>query len=453
MITPSQSLSYAKIIRDFKQGELKAYYQHLIAGKPAEDFFEKMEKHLLGQHDQSKHGRWASSGLPHELENVKGSLQQYFDAGLITKKNEVTRTSYEYQNIDGRTVRTETRKPTKDTLDDPFMTQRSPDIDDDPEGYQNFLDAEAKMLGGNRDEIERMAYAEAKANGMGDRQALYYSQAIASRASMYVTLHNNALRDEAAQKTYGRDFADYKERGSNDFYIQREKTIKTVAENIAKAEPVVAIETDAFLGVIKDGRFKTQYETRESNGAYRPALRREAELAMSGVPLDTKSSERPIYGFLAIQQSGKSPNTSPYNSDKWNINNTNVGQYGEIRVVLNDDVKSRTSYTIPDSLDRHALPQPLSNNSRTALINAGILHDLSYSHGGFQRETYAEAQVYGGIKLKDIKAVYVVPSKKWNDDGSTYQTDAKAQASSIQSALSAKGVDIPVTILEQEKGR
>lgn len=406
-------------------------------------------KHLSGQHDQSTHGRWASSGLPHELDNVKGSLQQYFDAGFITKKSEVTKRGTEYYtNERGYTDVREVRKPGRDTLDNPFMTTIAPDKESDPEGYKIYQEAEEKMLGGNMDDIKNAAVQEAYAAGMGERQVLYYSQAIASRAELYVTLHNNALREQAAEKVYGRDFADYKERGRNDFYAERTKTIATVANNIAKSEPVVAIEADDFLGVIKDGRFKTQYETRESNGAYRPALRKEAELAMSGVPLDTKSSERPVYGYLAIQKSGTSPQTSDYNADKWNINNSDVSQYGEVRVVLNEAVKARTSYTIPDSLDRFALPQPLKDNSRTALENAGIYHDLSWTHGGKQREGYAEAQVYGGIKLSDIKAVYVVPSTKWNDDGSSYKTDANAQASSIKSALSGKGIDIPVEILE-----
>jgi len=414
-----------------------------------------VQKHLMGQHDQSTHGRWAASGLPHELADIKGSLKKYFDDGLITKKDEVTRgrrtykpkedgSGYEYLTV---------REPVNDSLDQPFMTYRAPYEWDDPEGAQIFRDYEEKMLGGNYEEIENSARQEALDAGMGSRQALYYGQAIASRASMYVTMYNEALRQEAAEKTYSRDFGDYQEKGgSREYFEQRAKTMKTLAENISKASPVVAIETEDFLGVIKDGRFKTQHETRESNGAYKPALRREAELAMAGVPLDTKASERPIYGYLAVQNDGKTPNTSPYNTDKWNVNNTGVGQYGEVRVVLKDEVRERTSYTIPDSLDRHAIPQPLSRNTKTDLINAGAYYDLSSSHGGFQRESYAEAQVYGQVKLKDIKAVYVVPSKSFDDNTYEYTPrDHVAQAESIRTALKSKGFDIPVEVLPLPK--
>ena len=412
-------------------------------------------KHLLGQHDQTTHGRWAASGLPHELEDVKGSLQKYFDAGLITKKNEVTRAKREYKVKDDRSgyETVTTRVPVKDSLDQPFMTFRAPNNWDDPEGAKIFDDAEEKMLGGNYEEIQDAAQQEALDSGMGSRQALYYGQAIASRASLYVTMHNEAIRQEAAEKVYSRDFGDYQEKGgSREYFEQRAKTMKTLSENISKASPVVAIETEDFLGVIKDGRFKTQHETRESNGAYKPALRREAELALAGVPLDTKASERPIYGYLAVQNNGKTANTSSYNTDKWNVNNTGVGQYGEVRVVLKDEVRERTSYTIPDSLDRYAIPQPLSRNSKADLINAGAYHDLSSSHGGFQRESYAEAQVYGQVKLKDIKAVYVVPSSDYNWDTNKYTPrDHVAQAESIRTALTAKGFDIPVEVLPLPK--
>ena len=59
-MTPTQSRRYGRMVRDFTPDEAKAYNNHLIAGKRAEDFFEKIEKHLAGQHDQSTHGTWAS---------------------------------------------------------------------------------------------------------------------------------------------------------------------------------------------------------------------------------------------------------------------------------------------------------------------------------------------------------------------------------------------------------
>jgi hypothetical protein len=48
------------MIREFTLDQAKAYQAHLVAEKPAEEFFEKMEKH--GTHDQKTHGNWATGG-------------------------------------------------------------------------------------------------------------------------------------------------------------------------------------------------------------------------------------------------------------------------------------------------------------------------------------------------------------------------------------------------------
>lgn len=63
MITSMQSIHYANLIQEFTSEQKQAYYAHLLLDKPAEDFFEKMEKH--GTHDQSSHGNW-SKGMMSE---------------------------------------------------------------------------------------------------------------------------------------------------------------------------------------------------------------------------------------------------------------------------------------------------------------------------------------------------------------------------------------------------
>jgi len=63
MITPTQSIDYAQLVREFTPEQRQSYYEHLLADKPAEDFFEKMQKH--GNHDQSSHGNW-SQGMVSE---------------------------------------------------------------------------------------------------------------------------------------------------------------------------------------------------------------------------------------------------------------------------------------------------------------------------------------------------------------------------------------------------
>lgn len=417
----------------------------------------RLLKHLAGQHDQTTHGRWADSGLPHELEDVRASLKPYFDAGLITGYNDVTKKDWWAPEPDAR-------KPTGDNLDKgvSFAHGLPSAYGASEEHLKIIADAEEKMLGGNAEEIEAMAYEEARKLGMGERQKQYYAQGVVSRASLYVSLYNQMIKNEVAKKIYG-DISYFHDKPADErqewvdtrkkFFDNFDATANAVSKNLEKASPAVAIDAENLLKVIEDGRFKTQYETKASNGAYKPALRREAELAISGVPLDTKASERPIYGYLAMQETGKSEQTNGYNADRWNVNNHGVNQYGNVRVVFDDSVKQRTSYTMVDSLDRHALPQPLHRNDKKSLIMAGLNADATPSHEGLQREGYVEAQIYGGLKMKDVKKIYVTPVKKYDEEKGAYiQTLPEETVKRIKDALLKKGYDkIDVELIGMEE--
>lgn len=434
-------------------------------------------KHLAGQHDQKTHGRWASSGLPHELTNYDEGFEGLRGAGIlqnailnkwgdavVRRKKIESRMFYDSQEIPegwtksgnfGTYVR-EVEIEVKNSMDKPLSSfdvarARNEIIEDNFGGLPKELEAslseiEKRYIGADEESV-RMYYAKiATEAGITGRNGDYFVDAMTMRAEIFITNHNEQVRHDAMKAMTPYIDRDDTKAMLTSYFKNFEKTTKTIAENLEKAYPVVAIESDDFMKVIEDGRFKTQYETRESNGAYKPYLRRTRELAFLGVPQDTKASERPIYGFLATQVDGTTPNTSGYNRDKWNVANTAVGQYGEVRVVLKDDVRERTSYTIPDSLDGYALARPLSeNHTKETMGYAGIYHDLTVSHGGFQREGYAEAQVYGGIKLSDIKEIYVMPS----DYGST--DVSRSTVSAIQEAIGAKGFNIPVKELIPKK--
>lgn len=433
-------------------------------------------KHLTGQHDQKTHGRWASSGLPHELTNYDEGFQGLRDAGIlqqakINKYNQpvVTRKVKDriylydgqpvpegYEKVGAGIYEKEIEKDANNSMDKPFMTFAIDRVRNEIEekgfgGLPKELEAQLTeiqkgYIGADERDVKSHYQKIAKDMGLTGRNGDYFVDAMTMRTEIYVTNTNERVRYEMMKAMTPYIDNDESKARMTSYFKNYEKTQKTVAANLEKAFPVVAIESDDFMKVIADGRFKTQYETRESNGAYKPYLRRTRELAFLGVPQDTGASERPIYGFLAVQVDGTTPNTSGYNRDRWNIANTSVSQYGEVRVVLKDGVRERTSYTIPDSLDGYALARPLSEKHTTeSMTFAGIRHDLSMSHGGLQREGYSEAQVYGGIKLSDIKEIYVVPS----DYGS--KSVNSSTVSSIKSALEAKGINIPVNALVPEK--
>jgi len=423
-----------------------------------EPYLGEFEKHLAGGHDQTTHGRWAESGLPHQLANVEESLDFLFNEGLIRAGEVPLRYKWESKYVSTgpmSTERTETRiliDGIRNSLEGGFrmwnidlLKEKAVEQGMSKE-LENKIDSilEKKMLAGHKDSIEESARDEGIKLGLRNRQLQYYTNAIVERAEVLVTTNNDLVRYEvvkmiADNNLLPKDFGDLKPR----FFKQFDKTVETMKQSLSKGFPVVAIEAPDMLKVIKDGRFKTQHETRESNGAYKPYLRRQREMALAGVPLDTKASERPIYGYVATQEQGSTPNTSDYNQDRYNINNGGVGQYGNVRVVLKDDVRERTSYTIPDSLDGYALARPLTEkHTLKTLSQAGVHHDLSLSHGGKEREGYVEAQIHRGVKVSDIKKIYVMEEKK----GKANTTAIKQ----IKSALAEKNLDIPVESITYE---
>ena len=432
-------------------------------------------KHLAGQHDQKTHGRWAATGLPHEITNYEEGFQDLRDAGLLQKAqlNRHNEPVVSRRVVVDRKFITSTRREdmppdyiedsrgsgvwlkygeqlARNNMDAPLTSlniekmrgeiEESGKMDD--ELKEKLTKISEGYVSAYREDVELHYAKVAQENGMTGRNADYFVTAMSDRVGIYITNTNQQVRFELAKTLAPYLPEEGKRIFLTGYFKQYEKTAKTFAENLKTAFPVIAIDGQDFMNVIADGRFKTQFETRESNGAYKPYLRRTRELAYMGVTQDTKASERPIYGYLANQIQGTSPNTSGYNRDRWNINNDAVSQYGEVRVVLNDDVRERTSYTVIDSLDGYALARPLTeNHTRATMEMAGLQHDMSPSHGGFQREGYGETQVYGGVKLKDIKAIYVTPVEgkinQWTIDG-------------IQNALEKKGVNIPVLPLKVE---
>jgi len=304
-------------------------------------------------------------------------------------------------------------------------------------------DLEASYLRLDVSAAEAFYRQEARDKGLSGRNFDYYVTAQVSRARTYITTNNSYVRHEIAKRL------DPYTPEPLGFFGAVDATRSTVIGNLERAFPVIAVDDDDILQVISDGRFKTQYETKDSNGAYMPMLRRTRESAYMGVPQGTPAAERPIYGYLAVQTSGKTPNTSEYNSDKWNVDNLEVGQYGDVRVVLKDSVIERTSYTIPDSLDGYALSRPLGEVHTPKTVGfAGLHHDLTFSHNGLQREGYAEAQVRGGVKLSDIKEIVVVPKYKGFEGEIRIEEHNPSLAEAITIALAAKGLDIPVTALK-----
>ena len=165
-----------------------------------------------------------------------------------------------------------------------------------------------------------------------------------------------------------------------------ESNEKKLKEILATQPVVINITSQDFAKVIKDGRFKTQHETGDSGGTYGPEMRNEAEAVMFGYNTRrTPPQKRPIYG--SIPPSGPATGPGSEGSATW--------LYGDVRVVLNDAVKDRTTFTTNDSFGMAFAVSPVKNPS---MRGTSMWSDQPYG-------SYIEAQIHGGVQLSDIKEI------------------------------------------------
>jgi hypothetical protein len=107
---------------------------------------------------------------------------------------------------------------------------------------------------------------------------------------------------------------------------------------------------------MKDGRYKSQFETKTSRGALNFAVRTDFEQEHLSVPRDIAPALRPVYGTLDVEGL---PNDGRF-----------TFAYGPIVITLKESVRNRTTFTIGDSLAGAALPLPLGQDVRGGLYAA-----------------------------------------------------------------------------------
>lgn len=155
--------------------------------------------------------------------------------------------------------------------------------------------------------------------------------------------------------------------------------------------------------IIKDGRFKSQHETRTSHGLFDPKARERTETALFGLPTDLPVEQRPIYGYILDPES--------------EISRTRARGYGDIISILKPHVKDRTSFTLDDSLGSRGTGHERA--FRYTESPRDLMRDLSqwewlYSGSNYSPITYRdmwdnaapsnyiEAQVHGGLPWNDV---------------------------------------------------
>ena len=171
------------------------------------------------------------------------------------------------------------------------------------------------------------------------------------------------------------------------------------------ATPFVRVKKGTLTKILKDGRFKSQFETESSGGTYSPRIRADYETKAFKYNENLNPKDRPIYGYASPTKEGV------YGIDQRTKKAFDpVSMYGRIRIRLKDRARNRSTITFDDSLGSidYLLPSPMNNASQKSLFLtkdiSGMMDSLETQDVDNSR--YVEMQVHGGVTTDDISKVF-----------------------------------------------
>lgn len=216
--------------------------------------------------------------------------------------------------------------------------------------------------------------------------------------------------------------------------------------------------TAATLGsVLRQGRMKTQFESNRSRGLLSNDIRADVEFQQWGIPKDSDPEMRPVYGYMAEEGEALVRKGGFLN------------QYGDVVVVLKDDVRERTTVTFGDSLDVHDRPEAQQGMPVDEADWRVGRYSTAYGSPSFPSKMglplkdsndYAEAQVHGGVHTEDIDHVVLpaesaptMPGNSWlkrllekNDVPYVVQDERRQRATmAVRSQIARADADIKRT--------
>jgi hypothetical protein len=191
---------------------------------------------------------------------------------------------------------------------------------------------------------------------------------------------------------------------STEFEDFEYKKGKQYLEEAAISPTAIRVSGGELNSIVSEGRFKTLEEQPDAADfdSYKQA-RQELEVGLWGIP---EKDAGPVYGYI------DTPLQPSLDNETRN--------YGEIKIILKDSVAGRTTITAGDSANSGLTPVLLKDIREGNLTNQQV--DGAYRSRAFQsnaktvfspriivtqhtRIDYYEAQIHGGVSLKDIKSV------------------------------------------------
>lgn len=176
-----------------------------------------------------------------------------------------------------------------------------------------------------------------------------------------------------------------------------EAKIASAVAELTQGDLAIRVHTERLEDVLSSGRLKTQFETGTSSGLIGTQTRSTAEYLGMGIPEQIEARLRPVYGYVDLGEATRKATAG----------------YGDLAFVLKGEARSRTGFTVGDSLfnfeSGRVASMPITapskeawDNHLRALVEYAETRDLERL---LQQVEYIEIQVQNGVRLGDIRAV------------------------------------------------
>jgi hypothetical protein len=220
---------------------------------------------------------------------------------------------------------------------------------------------------------------------------------------------------KAEQKNLFDYFGDALEKNTTLEQVQREAQQK-MEQATTKADYFKAVHVDVLRNILKDRRFKTQFETHSSGGTLDPSYRAQEEAKMFNYVNDEKKGNtvRPNYGYMSDNENGIVGSFSESSVS------SNVGNYGYIHVKFKkDQVENRTTVTFDDSLGSadKMPPTPSIKPHFTSLKQRHNINNIEHaSKPNDWGSSYLEVQYHWPLRTSLIESVHISRKNRLSEE-------------------------------------
>lgn len=402
--------NFSELIWKDREKLVKALDDIVMKGLATGDNYDKMSDKLAKRMDTSKSNakrlimtesaRMENEGLLSYYQRI-GAKQLIFVATLDMKTSEICRA------MDGSIIPIEDAKIGLNVppLHPYCRSVISPHYEGNEPGDRVYRDVETgKTKSGKyrtykeylEEELGDKEQAEALASTRNDLQTLIMAVDNISNSARYYNsgTDNNQYKDAVykIQEDEYNNIHSVNDKYTDEYMDEQFEKVKELVNDGAN-ELVIRVKEASMQNILKDGEFKNQYTTLTSGGAYNPDWRKVVENNLFNIPINAISRNRPIYGYI---------------SNKFVENGSRsfeLQKYGNIKVVLKDSIKDRCYFTMGDSMNNSSriIPSKLVDIQKYSIRPEELAFNKWKNLGEFRG--YPEVQIFGGVKLSDIKYI------------------------------------------------